>query len=143
MLLAVGALLGALLSAYLTLYKLGYIGTLACGTGSCELVQLSRWGSLFGVPVAGWGLAYYLAIFGVAVVGTDERFSEEPRVSIALMALTGWGVVFTGWLTYLELFRIHAICRYCVGSAAIVLALFVIAVIDFREQSARLLAEDE
>jgi uncharacterized membrane protein len=93
--------------------------------------------------VAAWGLAYYLAIFGVAVLGTDERFGRDPRISIALVALTGWGVVFTGWLTYLELFRIHAICRYCVGSAAIVLALFVIAVIDFREQSARLLAEIE
>jgi uncharacterized membrane protein len=143
MALALGALLGALLAAYLTLYKLGYIGTLACGTGSCELVQLSHWGSLFGLPVAAWGLAYYLAIFGVAVLGTDERFGRDPRISIALVALTGWGVVFTGWLTYLELFRIHAICRYCVGSAAIVLALFVIAVIDFREQSARLLAEIE
>jgi uncharacterized membrane protein len=143
MLLAVGALVGALLAAYLTLYKLGYIGTLACGTGSCEIVQLSQWGTLFGVPVAAWGLGYYLAILGVAIVGTQERFSQDPRISVVLVVLTGWGVVFTGWLTYLELFRIHAICRYCVGSAVLIVVLFLTAVIDFKEHRAKLLQDSE
>ena len=38
---ALAALAGLFVSAYLWLYKLGVIGTLACGTGGCETVQLS------------------------------------------------------------------------------------------------------
>jgi hypothetical protein len=50
MLTALIALIGVFLSLYLTLFKLGYIGTLACGTGSCETVQLSKWGDFLGLP---------------------------------------------------------------------------------------------
>ena len=55
MLMALIALIGVFVSVYLTLYKLGYIGTLVCGTGGCETVQLSRWGNFLGVPVADGG----------------------------------------------------------------------------------------
>jgi len=59
------ALIGVFVSLYLTLYKLGYVGTLACGTGSCEKVQLSKWGDFLGQPVAAWGVGYYLLVFAV------------------------------------------------------------------------------
>jgi uncharacterized membrane protein len=38
------------------------------------------------------------------------------------------GVVFTVYLTYLELFVIHAICRWCVTSAVIITAIWGVAV---------------
>ena len=41
-------------STYLTLYKLGYIGTLQCAVGSCETVNTSRWATFLGMPVAAW-----------------------------------------------------------------------------------------
>ena len=50
------SLLGLFLGAYLTLYKFGVIGTLACGVSSCEKVQTSRWSVFLGLPVATWGL---------------------------------------------------------------------------------------
>jgi uncharacterized membrane protein len=53
-------------------------------------------------------------------------------LSLALLILTGWGVVFSAWLTYLELFVIHAICRWCVVSAVIAVALFGLAIMDWR-----------
>ena len=133
MLMALLALIGVLLASYLALYKLGYIGTLVCGTGSCETVQLSRWATLLKIPVAVWGVGYYLTLLAVTVVGTHDRFADDRRGSLALVWLTGWGVLFSGWLTWLELFRIHAICKFCVGSASIVVALFALAVMDLRE----------
>lgn len=136
MLMALISLIGVFVSLYLTLYKLGYIGTLACGTGGCETVQLSRWGNLLGLPVAGWGTGFYLLVFGLAVAGTQERFESSRALSLAILIVTGWGVLFTGWLTYLELFRIHAICRWCVGSATMVLLLFLLAVWDWRSETA-------
>ena len=59
MVLALVALAGLMLSSYLTLFKLGYIGHLACSIGSCERVQTSRWSVLFGIPVAAWGAGFY------------------------------------------------------------------------------------
>ena len=130
------ALIGVFVSLYLTLYKLGYIGTLACGTGACETVQLSKWGDFLGVPVAGWGVAFYGAVLALAVAGVQERFAGSRHLTTALLLVTGWGVVFTLWLTYLELFVIHAICRWCVGSATMTVLLFALALWDWRVSGA-------
>lgn len=132
MLMALIALIGVFVSLYLTLYKLGYIGTLACGTGGCETVQLSRWGDFLGLPVAAWGAGFYLLVFALCFAGTQGRFESSRGLSLAILLVTGWGVLFTAWLTYLELFRIHAICRWCVGSAAMVALLFILAVWEWR-----------
>ena len=43
------SLLGLFVSAYLYLYKIGKIGSIACGTGGCETVQLSRYARFLGV----------------------------------------------------------------------------------------------
>lgn len=131
MLMALIALIGVFVSLYLTLYKLGYIGTLACGTGGCETVQLSRWGEFLGVPVAGWGVVYYVVVLALATAGVQERFAGSRRLTTALLVVCGWGLLFTLWLTYLELFVIHAICRWCVGSATMTVLLFALALWDW------------
>ena len=53
-----------------------------------------------------------------------------PVVLIAALAASG--VLFTIYLTYLELFVIHAICRWCVGSAAIILSILILALLALR-----------
>src|SRR3954465_11649901 len=131
MLMALVALIGVFVSLYLTLYKLGYIGTLACGTGGCETVQLSRWGDFLGLPVAAWGVAYYAGVLALAVAGTQERFERSSHLTRALLFVTSCGLAFTIWLTYLELFVIHAICRWCVGSAALAVLLFALSLWDY------------
>lgn len=118
------ALIGAFIAAYLLLYKLGVFGTIACGEGSCETVQNSPWAYFLGVPVAGWGLVGYLGIFLTALLGSQPRFAEERWVAIALLALTGVAVLFSGYLTWLEEFRIHAWCWWCVTSAVIAVLTF-------------------
>ena len=135
------ALIGVFLSLYLTLYKLGYIGTLACGSGSCEKVQLSKWGDFLGLPVSAWGVGYYAIVLAVSFAGVQERFAESPRLTNALVYLTGAGLLFSIWLTYLELFVLHAICRWCLGSAAITVVLFVLAVWDRQAEGSGLRAE--
>ena len=133
MLMALVSLVGIFVALYLTLYKLGKIGTLACGTGGCETVQLSRWGDFLGLPVAAWGVGFYVLVFALALASLQSRFAESRALALALVLVTGWGVAFTAWLTYLELFVINAICRWCLGSAALVVVLFVLALLDWRE----------
>ena len=94
MAIAVLSLAGAFLATYLTLYKLGYLQTLACGTGSCEVVQASRWSKLFGQPVALWGVGFYLAMFAVAVAGSFGQLADSRNIGRALAALSGIGALF-------------------------------------------------
>jgi uncharacterized membrane protein len=132
MIIAALALGGVGLATYLAMYKLGMIGTIACGTGGCETVQMSKWATFLGLPVAVWGVFFYVALFLVALLGTMERWVDAPWVSHALLGLTGWGVVFSAWLTYLELYVINAICRFCVVSAILVAVTFLVSVFEWR-----------
>lgn len=125
------ALAGIFVALYLTLYKLGAIGELSCSVGSCETVNSSPWALLLGAPVAAWGVAFYIATFAVAGAGLRERYADSRRLSLALVLLSGWGVLFSSWLTYLELFVIRAICQWCVVSAAIVVAIFAVSLWDY------------
>jgi uncharacterized membrane protein len=133
MLAALIALAGVFVALYLMLYKLGYIGTLACAVGSCETVQTSKWATFLGLPVAAWGVAYYVAILGISLAGLMPAFSERRSVSQLLVVVTGVGLLFSLWLTYLELFVIDAICQWCVISAILATALFVICWLDLRD----------
>ncbi|MCX5763772.1 MAG: vitamin K epoxide reductase family protein [Gemmatimonadetes bacterium] len=131
------SLVGFFLASYLTLYKLGYIGTLACGTGGCETVQLSKWGDFLGMPVAAWGALFYLAMCAAAICAEFEWVATQRLLGVAMTLMSGWGVLFSGWLTWLEIARIHAICRYCVVSALLVVVLFVLSVREWRELRAQ------
>ena len=125
------ALAGIFVALYLTLYKLGAIGELSCRVGSCETVNSSPWAVFLGAPVAAWGVGFYVATFAVAIAGLRPRFSEDRRLSLLLVLMSGVGVLFSAWLTYLELFVIHAICQWCVVSAVIVTAIFLVSLRDY------------
>ena len=49
-----------------------------------------------------------------------------------LLLLAGGSLLFAAYLTGLELFVIHAICRWCVASAVIVMLIFVLSLLDHR-----------
>ena len=142
MIVAALALAGIFISLYLTLYKLGIIGELSCSIGSCETVNTSKWATFLGLPVAAWGLLFYLDVFAVALIGTFPRFENEPVISIVLVAQSAIGVLFSSWLTYLELAVIHAICIWCVTSACVVTLIFIVSLMDLREIRPQLAPED-
>jgi len=133
MLIAALALVGLFVAMYLLLYKLGYIGTLSCKIGSCEKVNTSPYAMLFGIPVSLWGVLYYVALFTTALLSTTERFADDRRAAVALVVLTGWGVLFSGYLTYLEAAVIHAWCQWCVVSAILVALMFVLALMELKD----------
>jgi uncharacterized membrane protein len=124
---------GLFLGAYLTLYRYGFVGTLACGVSSCETVQMSRWSMFLGLPVATWGAGFYALVLALCVAGLQPSLADSHRLSTVLLVLAAWGALFTAWLNYLEAFVIHAWCEWCLGSAAMVLLLLVLAVLDWRE----------
>jgi uncharacterized membrane protein len=126
------SLLGLLLATYLYLYKIGKIGTLACGTGSCETVQLSPYSRFLGLEVALIGICGYGLLLILSLLGLQASPGRRSWVSRVLLVGSGLGLVFTCYLTYVELFVIEAICRWCVASAAIITLIFVASVLDWR-----------
>jgi uncharacterized membrane protein len=119
------AIAGLAVAAYLTYVHYAGIKP-ACTAGtSCVKVQTSEWSKLAGVPVALLGLIGYIGI--VATLLAPDR--EETR--LATLLLTTIGVAFSGYLTYRELFSIHAICEWCVSSAVILSLLFICSAIRY------------
>jgi uncharacterized membrane protein len=126
------SLAGLLISAYLYLYKIGRIGMLACGAGECDTVQQSPWSRFAGLDVSLIGLAGYAVLMLVSLTSLQTGFAARRWPVTLLTFLAGLGVAFTIYLTYLELFVIHAICRWCVGSAVIIVGIFLAALFEKR-----------
>jgi uncharacterized membrane protein len=125
--LALLALVGFFVALYLWLHQIGVGGELKCGTGGCDTVQASPWAEQLGIPVAFYGVVGYAAILAAALVGLQPAWLGRRGPIILLAALATGGVLFSGWLTYLELFVIHAICRWCVASAVIMATIWIVA----------------
>ena len=121
------ALVGLLVATYLWLYKIGVLGVLQCGTGSCEYVQTSPYAEILGVPVALVGVVGYVVLFVLGLAGVQPRFAPDRRLTVLLAVLATIGFAFTLYLTAIELFVLHAICRWCVGSAVIMTAIWGLA----------------
>jgi uncharacterized membrane protein len=129
---AVLSLAGLFIALYMYLYKIGKIGSLVCGTGGCETVQLSPQARFLGVEVALIGILGYAVMLLLALLALQPRFAGPAWPARLLPVLAGGAVLFTAYLTYLELFVIHAICRWCVGSAVTIVLIFGLSLYDLR-----------
>jgi uncharacterized membrane protein len=116
---------GLAVASYLTYIHYAGIKPVCTAGGSCEKVQTSVYADLAGVPVALIGLIGYAAILASLLV----RQTETSRLATA--ALTTVGLGFSAYLTYRELFSIHAICEWCVSSAVIMTMLTGLAIWRF------------
>jgi uncharacterized membrane protein len=110
------ALVGLAISAYLTWVHYAGIEPVCTGISDCERVQSSDYAELVGIPVAVIGVVGYAAIFA----------SLRMRVEVTAM-LAYLGLAFSAYLTWAELFRIDAICQWCVASAFVALAIAALA----------------
>lgn len=124
------AVIGLGVATYLTIVHYVGFSLLACtgshaGHSSCQTVQTSQWSKLDGVPVALLGLLGYVAILA-SLLAPDR---EETRLSTLGLTLLGFG--FSAYLTYRELFSIHAVCEWCVSSALIMTVLLAGAIVRY------------
>jgi uncharacterized membrane protein len=132
MAIAMLSLVGLIISAYLSLYKLGFLGFIQCTTGGCETVQSSRYAFFVGIPVAVWGVGAYLVLLVLALIGLQPGLGGKRWVGLALFGAASAGVLFTAYLTYLEAYVIHAWCQWCLVSAALVTLIFLSSIPGLR-----------
>ena len=113
------ALAGLAIAAYLLVARI--IGEApACGpVKGCETVAASEYATMFGVPVALFGVGFS-AILVTACVMWWRR--AERRALYASYGLGLAGIIAVAYLTYLEVFVIGAICVWCAGYAVTIVA---------------------
>lgn len=129
---AVFSALGILVSAYLSVKRLTG-GNLACTRwAQCDVVNNSVYAKIFGVPVAFIGLAGYLLLFALAVGALQTSGSRQCRLLAAGFTLALAGLAFSGYLTYIELFVLQAVCNWCVASAVLMTLLAVTGAMNVR-----------
>jgi uncharacterized membrane protein len=114
------AVVGLGVAIYLT-YVEGSKAQAICGPiGDCNAVQSSPYAMIFGlIPVGLLGALGYIAIL---VAWAWRRWRKDKLAEIAGPALFGmatFGVLYSIYLTYLELFVIRAVCIWCLSSALI------------------------
>jgi uncharacterized membrane protein len=130
------ATIGAVVTAYLTMNKLTGSAT-ACPTKGCDIVLSSPYATLFGQPLALFGLLAYvgmivLAITPLLVSGSNQKDlrNKLTRLTQPLLLIGGTAMmIFSGYLMYLLTAEIKAACLYCIGSALLSTSLFLLALI--------------
>jgi uncharacterized membrane protein len=110
------AVVGLAISIYLTWVHYADIEPVCTGISDCEKVQTSDYAELAGIPVAVVGIAGYASILA----------SLWMRVEVTVL-LAYVAALFSGYLTWAELFKIDAICQWCVASVVASLAIAVLA----------------
>jgi uncharacterized membrane protein len=129
------ACLGVLDATYLLVYKLTNNNAMCIGSGGCHDVNFSSYSEIGGIPVSVFGIAAFLVIAGILLLEPRLKFAQENG-SLAIFGISLAGVAFTAYLTWLEIYVIHAICPFCVASAVIISLIFILAIIRLIKQPA-------
>jgi uncharacterized membrane protein len=119
-------LIGLGVASYLTAVHYGHLTVLcAVKNNPCAQVQSSIYSHVLGIPVALLGLIGYVLILGSLLVPASE-LSRAATLGVSL-----FGFVFSGYLTYREVFTLQEICEWCVSSAALMTLLLIGAAIRY------------
>ena len=121
---AVISLVGLAEATYLTVQSLTGETAICAGSSGCFEVLGSRYARMAGMPVAGFGALAYFAAFSFA---TFTAFGSNRARTF--FSVTVWAMfAATLWLLFVQAFLLHAFCRYCLFSAAIIFFLTGIVV---------------
>jgi uncharacterized membrane protein len=117
------ATLGGGVAAYIAIAESGG-GSPVClaGGSGCKTVAESSYSEVAGINIAVFGVIGYLLLLATAFFATDAA-----RLGGFVVALGGFG--YSVFLTYIEIFKIEAICQWCVASAVLMTILFALQAI--------------
>ncbi len=117
-------------SLYLTWIKISANGVCIVG-GGCETVNTSPYSEISGIPIALLGAGAYLAILLILFLEPRSEFLKI-NAPMFVFGLTLAGVLYSAYLTYLELFVIYAVCVFCVGSAIVLVLMLIFSSLRVR-----------
>jgi uncharacterized membrane protein len=123
-------IIGIVVSGYLA-YTYLVSTSIVCGpVGDCEGVRSSAYSTVQGISLPLLGLISYLVIAALLFVRLRYRESLGYLALCGIMVVTLSGTIFSWYLTYIELFVIHAVCTWCLASAFVITVLFYLTIED-------------
>ena len=126
------SVLGLLVSAYLTYEHYTGNQSLVCvggqgSTSSCLTVTTSQWSKILGLPVAIYGLLFFIAMVALCLPRVWRK--PDPRIDTVRVSALAVGLLMVLWLISVELFKVHAICTWC--TVVHILTFVLLAVVLF------------
>jgi len=131
------AVFGLGVAAYLAYVEITHVEAVCGPVGECNIVQSSPYARILGIPIAVLGLLNYLAI---VVLWAGQKLSATRWANLSalgVLGLTLFGTLFSIYLTCLELFAIHAVCAWCLGSAVITTLLMLLSTVPITSRASR------
>ena len=122
------AVLGGLVSIYMTIFKLTENQSMCLGNGGCSVVNNSIYSEVYGIPVSVIGIVGYGALVAALLLQQRGPFMEENGL-LLIFGLALVGFLFTAYLIYVEIALIHALCPFCITSQVSITVLFILSVV--------------
>jgi len=126
------AVIGVLLSIYSSYHHFSKLEGV-CNvndTFSCDIVNRSLYSEIYGIPVAFMGFVGY---FTLIMVTMSLMKNNNKVIARLLFILAFIGFLFTGYLTYIEAFKLYTYCLVCISSALLITIIFVISIVLLRK----------
>jgi uncharacterized membrane protein len=127
------AVIGLLVSIYMTIYKVTSNEAMCVGSSGCSEVNASRYSEVNGIPVAVLGVGGYAAILALLFLEQRSGFFEENG-TMMFFGISLVGFLFTLYLIYVEIALIKAYCPFCLTSQAVMSVIFIISVVRLIRQ---------
>jgi uncharacterized membrane protein len=116
---ALVALIGLGEATYLTVIFLTGETAVCGGSADCYKVLGSAYAKVAGIPMSALGALGYFSVFTFATFAAFDYGRARKFFSWTVIAM----FAVTLWLLFVQAYRLHAFCRYCLFSAALVFLL--------------------
>ncbi|HYM26087.1 MAG TPA: vitamin K epoxide reductase family protein [Vicinamibacterales bacterium] len=94
---------------------------------SCTVVYQTQYSTAFGIPVALFGIIWFVLALLLCAVGFTARDAVRESIPGYLFALSTAALAVILYLGYMSIFRIHAYCPVCLTTYAAVIGLFIVS----------------
>lgn len=123
------------ISVYLAHVEMTHVEAVCGPVGECNIVQSSQYARFLSVPVALYGVLFYLLVLGLWLLLRYQKKRHLDWIPGALAAITFAGALFSIYLTAMELLVIRAVCAWCLTSALISTLLLLIIASQWRKKN--------
>jgi uncharacterized membrane protein len=130
--LAISALgiVGIGISGYLTYIHYLNLSSICLFSAHCDAVLTSQYAQMWGIPLSLFGMVMYAVL---TVMGLSSLWANKERQGLIALGTYGValsGILFTGYLYYLEIFVIHAFCTWCIFSSIEIFTILLLSIIN-------------
>jgi uncharacterized membrane protein/protein-disulfide isomerase len=94
---------------------------------NCQHAYLSRYGSVYGVPVALFGAIFFLFVLVLALLDLTGPGSVRESVPLYLFAASTIGLAVVLYMAYAAFFVLRTVCLLCLATYAAVIGLFIVS----------------